>query len=455
MGDTSGAGTTEDFKSRILNTIVLILVLGAILLAPSQYSFGGESGLPYVTPADILIALAFIVWIANLIAFRSFRSLRFLPELALYVAWAVVVSIIAVNRATSPGLAESSAPGIIGFLQCLLKYPPLKETIQLTAYFVLAPLLLADTFKTSSRLRMAGYVFLAGGTAVVIFGFIQGMRGTLLEPGGPASTHAIRALFANNHVLSAYLAMFIPMCVAMLLFWPSLWMKILAGLLAAASVILTFSGGPLLALIISVLAVAAVRGRRHVGYLAFALLVLFGVVFSCLPRNRLDRTHDSVCLYTKWGDDAIVSYRYRRWQSGLNIFRAHPIAGVGNGMFQEHVGKQEYHMLDDGQTPTPTPPEDVTISKKFIDNRYILTAAEMGLPGLFLLMTIFLLACRRALFAASGTTDPCLKAILAGCFGMVLAASVGTMFTDFFVRGLALPMVFAISIPIWWAAERD
>jgi O-antigen ligase len=249
--------------------------------------------------------------------------------------------------------------------------------------------------------------------------------------------------------------MLAPMCAAVLLFWPGPWMKILAGLLAAASVVLTFSVGPLLALILSILAVAAFRGRRHVGYLAFAIIVLFGLVFSYLPRNRIDRTHDSVGLYTKWGDDAIVSYRYRRWQSGLNIFRAHPVVGVGHGMFQEHVGQQKYNMLDDGLTPTPTPPENVTISKKFIDSRYILTVAEMGLPGLLLLITVLLLACRRAFFAISDTTDPCLKAILAGCFGMVLAASVGTMFTDFLVRGLALPLVFAISVPIWWAAERD
>ncbi len=455
MGNTSRAGTAGESKSRILNTIVLVLILTAIAIAPSQYSFGGRGGIPYITPADVIIALAFVVWVVDLIAFRRFRSLRFLPEPALYVAWAIVVSLIAVKRGMLPDLTESSASGIIGFMRRLLAHPSLKETIQIAAYFVITPLLLADTFKTSGRLRVAGYAFMGGGAAVIALGLIQGLKAPLFEPGGPASAHAIRALFDNNHMLSAYLAMFVPMCVAVIFFWPNLWMKILAGLLAAASVVLSFSGGSILALTVSSLAVAAIRGRRHVGYIVFAALVMFSVTFSLLPRGRDSQIFNSVSIYTKWGKEAIVSYRYRRWQSGLNIFRAHPITGVGYGMFQEHVGKQEYHMLDDGQTPTPTPPEDVTISKKFVDNRYILTAAETGLPGLLLLMTILFLGYRRALFAASDATDPSLKAILAGCFGVVVAASVGMIFTDFLVRGLALPLVFAISVPVWWAAERD
>ena len=265
MGNTSGDGTTKEFKSRILNTIVLILVLGAIALAPSQYSFGGKEWIPHITPADALIALAFVIWLVDLIAFRRFRSLRFPLELALYVAWVIVASIAAMKQGTLSGLTESSASGTAGFLKHFLGHPSLRETIQIAAYFVLAPLLFADTFKVSGRLRVAGYVFLAGGTAVVILGLTQGLRGVLLEPGEQISVHVIRALFVNNHVLSAYLAMFAPMCVAVLLFWPSTWMKILAGLLAAVSVILTFSAGLLLALTLSILAVAALKGRRHVG----------------------------------------------------------------------------------------------------------------------------------------------------------------------------------------------
>lgn len=455
MGNRNGVETTEKLASRILNTAVLILALGAIALAPSQYSFGGEKGIPYITPADALIGLAFVVWIVGFIAFRRFRSLRFPPELALYVAWAAIVSIIAVKRGTAPGLGEAPIDGMRDLLKRLLTHSCIKETLQLTAYFILAPLVLADTFRTSGRLRLAGYVLLAGGTAVVILGLSQSLRGPLFESTGPAGVHAVRALFDNNHVLSAYLAMLAPMCVAVLLFWPSVPMKILAGLLAAASVVLTFSAGPLLALAVSALAVAAIRGRRHAAYVALAIIVVFAIVFSYFPKSRIDRTHDSVSLHTKWGDEVIASQRYRRWQSGLNIFRAHPITGVGHGTFQEHVGKQEYNMLDDGLTPTPTPPENVTISKKFIDSRYILTAAEMGLIGLLLLITILVLSCRRALFAASDAADPRLKAILAGCFGMVLAAAVGAIFTDYLVRGLALPLVFAISVPIWWAAEGD
>ncbi len=112
-------------------------------------------------------------------------------------------------------------------------------------------------------------------------------------------------------------------------------------------------------------------------------------------------------------------------------------------------------MLDDGMTPTPTPPEDVTISKKFIDNRYILTAAELGLPGLILLLSILILSCVRAVSAASSAGDPRMKAFLAGCFGIAAAASIGMVFTDFLVRGLALLLVFAVCAPCRWVPEGE
>ena len=95
----------------------------------------------------------------------------------------------------------------------------------------------------------------------------------------------------------------------------------------------------------------------------------------------------------------------------------------------------------------------MTISKTFVDNRYILTAAEMGLPGLFLLLGLFVLSGRRAIVAFFAAADEESRSLAAACFGMVLAASIGCVFTDFFVRGLAILLVFAFSAPV--AAVRS
>lgn len=422
----------EESQDRVLSKIVFILVLGVIAIAPAQYSFGGTDGIPHITPADLLVAAAFLVWLADVVISRRFRSVRFPPlELVLYVVWALAVSLITIFRGGRPG-------------------QPLKETAQLTVYFIIAAVLFADVLRNPGRIRWAMYVFLSGGTLVVIAGLVQGLRGPLLAAGPDESVHAIRALFVNNHVLSGYLAMLFPMCAAVLLYRPGRWMKIWAGALAAASLLLVFSGGLLLALIISTAAVAAVGRRKRTVCAVLSVLLLLMIALPFIPKGRGGQILGSVSLYTKWHNSAIVSYRYRRWQSGTNLFRSRPFLGVAPGMFQDHIGKQEYNMLDDGITPTPTPPEDVTISKKFIDNRYILTAAELGLPGLMLLLSILVLACRRALFAFAATDDPSLKAFMAGCFGIVAAVSVGAVFTDFLVRGLALILVFAVCVPCRW-----
>ena len=137
----------------------------------------------------------------------------------------------------------------------------------------------------------------------------------------------------------------------------------------------------------------------------------------------------------------------RRAQAGVNIFRAHPLTGVGPGMFQEHVGKQRYHMLDDGMTPTPTPPENLSEANKFVDNRYVLTAAELGLPGVILLLAALVCACGRALAGAAHARDVYVKGMLAGCAGVIVAAAIAGIFTDFLIRGLALLLVFAAAAP--------
>ena len=93
-------------------------------------------------------------------------------------------------------------------------------------------------------------------------------------------------------------------------------------------------------------------------------------------------------------------------------------------------------------------------SKK-MDSRYILTLAECGLPGFMLLVLALGLGCRGALAACIAAGDQRLRAVYAGCFGIVLAAALGGVFTDFLVRGLVLPLVFAMSVTRPDAVEKD
>jgi hypothetical protein len=399
-----------------------------LALMPNQRSLITREGVPHITPADALVGLVFLVWVIDVIAARRVKSLRLPPlEPVLYAAWAVVAAAAVLLKKQPTG-------------ECV------KEAAQLGVYFVVAPALFADLLSSPSRLRSAGLVVLGSGTVIALIALAQGLKGPLLSPGSADRVQVMQGLFENNHVLSCYLAMLAPLCVGAMFFWPGWPVRIWAGALAVLCLVLTMNGGLLAALAIAALAAAAARGRRHLAGTACAIFLLTAVILPCLPKDRGSHLSGSVSVFTGWHSRAIVSYRYRRAQAGVNIFRAHPFIGVGPGRFQDFVGKQIYHMLDDELTPTPTPPEDVTAKNKFVDNRYVLTSAELGLPGLAILLAVMFLALRRLVQALARAEDDWVKGVLAGCIGMVIAAMIGGIFTDFLVRGLALPFIFAISV---------
>ncbi len=429
MADGNGTGKTEGpGVVGHLNTAAFILLLTVLALMPNQRSLITREGVPPVTPADALVGLVFLVWLIDVIASRRFKKLRLPPlEPAMYAAWAVVAAAAVILKKQPTG-------------GCV------KEAAQLAVYFVVAPALFADLLNSPFRLRSAGLVLLVSGTVVAVVALVQGLKGPLLSPGSADRVQTIRGLFENNHVLSCYLAMLAPLCIGAMFFWPGWPVRIWAGVLAALCLVLTMNGGLLAALALASLAAAAARGRRHLAGTACSLFLLTTVALPFLPKDRGSHLSGSVSLFSGWHDRAIISYRYRRAQAGVNIFRAHPFIGIGPGRFQDYVGKQLYHMLDDELTPTPTPPEEVTAKNKFVDNRYVLTSAELGLPGLAILLAVMFLALRRLVQALARAEDDRVKGVLAGCIGVVIAAMIGGIFTDFLVRGLALPFVFALSV---------
>lgn len=430
MGNKLESAAAQDGSSRrFLNVLITVSVVAALGAAPSQYSLIGGEGRPHITPADLLIALAAVLWLLEVFLYRGFHDVALPPvSMIAYVIWAVIVSAVAI---AADAHARLSA----------------KEVLQLTGYFLVAAILFADTFRSASRLHIAVYVIMAAGSIVVIHGLIQGFRGPLLRTSTPDQIQAVCALFVNNHVLSAYLAVLTPFCVAILLLSGSTPLRVWATSLAVASLFLIFNGPLLLAAIVSAVAVGVLSGRRRAAAVIVATLALTMIVLPLASSGRGSHLVASVSFYSKWGREVILSYRYRRWQAGINIFRAHPFFGIGPGQFQEHVGKMKYHMLEDGMTPTPTPPENITASRQFVDNRYILTVAELGFPGLVLLLWIFAQSIRASITAYARAVDPLSKALFAGCLGITLAVLLGNVFTDFLVRGLALPLVFALTVP--------
>ena len=126
--------------------------------------------------------------------------------------------------------------------------------------------------------------------------------------------------------------------------------------------------------------------------------------------------------------------RLAHWQTGMNMYRAHPVFGVGVGNYNERF--EEFSIR-----------EDFRKSQGHAHNYYIHTLAETGLVGLLayltLLVSVIVLALRVLMArSARGTLT---RAIVLGAFGSIIAVSTHNVFENLHVLNLG------IIISLHWA----
>ena len=126
--------------------------------------------------------------------------------------------------------------------------------------------------------------------------------------------------------------------------------------------------------------------------------------------------------------------RLAHWQTGMNMYRAHPALGVGVGNYNERF--EEFSIR-----------EDFRKSQGHAHNYYIHTMAETGLVGLLVyltLLTSIIVLAARVLVARSarGTLS---RAVVLGAFGSIVAISTHNVFENLHVLNLG------IVISLLWA----
>jgi O-antigen ligase len=158
--------------------------------------------------------------------------------------------------------------------------------------------------------------------------------------------------------------------------------------LCAMGIFLSVSRGGLIALVITFFVAAFAAGRWRLAVIPMlAALVLGGVVyytqFAPLPaRERV--------LTTNGGTG-----RSELWHVGLRIIRAHPVGGVGAG---QYVKVSPQYVLEPGLVRHSE--LIFTTEPKPAHNTYVQVAAELGIPGLILFLSVILGCMRCALRAA-------------------------------------------------------
>lgn len=335
---------------------ILVRPTWALGLLPLSWVYLGYlpvAPLPAVNGMNLLIASIFLGWAGNSIARRpagSTASPWSLP-LTLFIAWygfAALRSVVMSNGGLRMFLAL--LPALWGSLCGLILFVPVYNFVQTWKQIRTLALL----FCLGSALGLIGLVHEASG-----FGWQRRVGGGAGQVNEAAAYYATAAVFAFGLLRAGY---------------PDLRRRLLllgSTLALAAGIVIPASRGAYVGFLAGLL-LSAFR----VGIIWVALICIgVGTFFIWAPdyaKERVKSTESAAADETSRTDalNQDAGGRLDFWRASLDVIAQNPIIGVGYGRLPGEIGKR-------------------IGSARPAHNLYLETAAENGLPGLILLLWLF------------------------------------------------------------------
>lgn len=396
-----------------------LLALATVALAPNQYlGTITKMGLR-LTPADIMLGLTLIAFVIE--SWRRRSRIVWPPA----VLWALV-GIAALSPLASPAAT---------LLRADWARAAVRESAQMVEWFLVGYLIFRNIFDSPSRARTAAWVLAGATAAVVVFALAQGL--VYDDPQRVSATFGTLEdeFHPSRHAYGAYLALALPVMLGLLgsIGRPGPGAKGRALALSLALVLLTvvgiatiISGGALIAVIVGLIAVIAVSGRRSPAVTAAAVAVVIGV----LPWRLIQSGDLGLRELGNFSEGDSVNTLYTEWQAGLNMLERHFPTGVGLGNYDSNI--RVYYLGPQLEWDS--------------HNGYVVLGSTGGWLSLVMLMAALayfgVLAVRTARSAAAAERFA-LAAGLAGALAGLFAAQI---YSSLLVRGtgLVIGLIFAL-----------
>jgi hypothetical protein len=248
---------------RILEDALQAVLLVLVFVMSSQWGFPFPPvGKPFlfVSLGDIVLGVAFLVWLALVVAKRDWARIR-LPSASL-IAFASLILF-------SCAFAHSKRDAV-------------KEAIQSLELFVAAGFLFLNGFRTPERWRRAVLVFAASVACILLLSLGQYFNA--------GNAFDINGTFGNKNILAAFLVLSLPFLVGYSLNEPRRPLAWGLLILLIPGLLVTLSGGALIALAVSTILVAALHGRRSL----VVACALWALLFAFAPRLYLRPGHGHI-----------------------------------------------------------------------------------------------------------------------------------------------------------------
>jgi hypothetical protein len=409
-------------------------------------------GLGYATKtlkvalSDIALLLCFVWFLFRTASLRAWRKLWWPP----LPCWALIVTMV-VSLLHSPHVVEAiadafaKAGGPRGFVRAIAakeSKEAIAEVLQFGAYFIIAPLLFVNLMQDwrsgvlVERRRFALHVFSFAVLLNVLAATFQLLAFTRVAP---------RGLFSSPNMYAVFLAISLPLLVAMVL---REWTKvppalIVTGLTLLLGLLTVVSVWAVLAILIGIL-IAGVLQRlpvRTVAVAAASLAVVFGAwgVQSKLKTNRQESLRVSSATqkvkkqYIEWY--AALGWAVPKGQElPLGVAQLHQYeTGVGPGNYQQNIGPYYSSLPNEEKMPPDS------------NSLYMVQAVSIGVLGLGALLWVLGHFMGKAWHSMRGISGDWLAF---GVFAALCAWLVVNIFHAGIVRGGGVVLAFILSLAV-------
>ena len=473
-----------------MDKIAYLLLAACLFFMNTQKSIPIPAGKHpiYLGIVDILIWIAFAVWVLSVLLKRQILRIKWPPlaTIALPAAAAVSAAKVILTGGNKPDAA--------------------KEVFQLVEYFIIASVLLVNLVDTRTRLRGVLGVFLFAAPAVVAWG--------LIDYAAQPDAFLVGGAHNNMNVLGTYLGITLPFILGIALFDDMrLWQRLTLLIPVAAGLPVILSGAALAATLASILLLLAMRSPRLMLPVALVALVPAIILLPAhLRENHRNVVLSSVAVYLdnnyllgeqrllqrahklfdeeRYADarrvlvqleaagkltadgralletadeklggthqpdtvlpadsngnpQPVVAMRYKCWQASLRAAIDHPW-GTGPGSYQKAIGP--YYGKFRQFTYDGDEPEVFNLGFEQPDsfNQFLVTAVELGVPGLLALIWFYVWGLSRSISLYSSTRWCLSRGIAAGALASLAFLPVLAAYSGILVRGVALPFIFIV-----------
>ncbi|NOZ24113.1 MAG: O-antigen ligase family protein, partial [Planctomycetes bacterium] len=406
------------------------------------------------TLADALVWIIFVLWVVKIIVYKEIKQVRLFPlPILVFVILAILSMVIQIKSIDKPSAV--------------------KELLQYIEYFILGYLIIANNADTEKSFRRIVRLLILTSTIVITVAMFQywssycpcvkDTAGKLGPLSGPLTrllhvdkgdAMGIRGTFSNRNVLGAYLALMLPFLWGIALAHKkglAIVTRTWAVILTVAGLSVMTSGGAMLAVLFSILAITFIRDEKFFSILAVLVLV-FAIGAGLFLKSKLQRLEakyaarpnitmlqDSIKLF-KQSDAAKRGYgwqqRYVEWQAAVNAITVHPIFGVGVGNYQQNINQYYGEILK--------PAENYMEADAM--NGLLVLAMTMGIPGLVAFLWILF---KFQKFGAQGFSllpASLEKGFALGIYGAMTSVLIASLFTNVLVRGVGIVFVILLAL---------